>query len=73
MAAKAGRIVHDLFAAFVDDTRLLPGEFREHARRLEADNGPDGRYRAVADYVAGMTDRFAIGEHRRVFDASALT
>jgi dGTPase len=72
MAVKARRIVQDLFEAFLGDTRLLPGEFRAHASRLEAE-GPNGRHRAVADYVAGMTDRFAIGEHRRIFDASALT
>jgi len=73
MAAKARRIVHDLFEALVADPRLLPPEFRDHAARLEAEHGEGGRRRAVADYVAGMTDRFAIGEHRRIFDPGALT
>ncbi len=73
MAAKARRIVVDLFGAFVADPQLLPDEFRDHSARLEAEGGEAGRARAVADYVAGMTDRFAIGEHRRIFDASALT
>ena len=59
MTTKAQRIVTELFAAFADDPRLLPPE---HHARVQAD-GP----RAIADYVAGMTDRFAIAEHRRLF------
>jgi dGTPase len=59
MTAKARRIVSDLFAAFHEEPRLLPGE---HQARALA-NAP----RAIADYVAGMTDRFAIKEHRRLF------
>ena len=73
MATKARRIISELFEAFIDEPRLLPTEFRAHAARLEASSGEQGRYRAVADYVAGMTDRFAIGEHQRIFDASTLT
>ena len=38
------------------------------ARRLEATDGEAGRARAVADYIAGMTDRFAISEHSRLYD-----
>lgn len=59
MAAKSRRIVRELFAAFVDDARLLPPEFQQRA----ATDGP----RAIADYIAGMTDRYAILEHRRLF------
>lgn len=59
MSNKAKRITRELFLAFTADGRLLPPEFQA---RLEAD-GP----RAVADYVAGMTDRYAIREHRRLF------
>ncbi len=59
MSNKAKRITRDLFVAFQADSRLLPPEFQV---RLDAD-GP----RAVADYVAGMTDRYAIREHRRLF------
>ena len=73
MAAKARRIVQDLFEAFFEDIRLLPVESREHIARLETRCGTSGRARGVSDYVAGMTDRFAIGEHRRIFDAGALT
>jgi dGTPase len=59
MSGKARRIVADLFAALLADNRLLPPEFQERAR----DEAP----RAIADYIAGMTDRYAILEHRRLF------
>jgi dGTPase len=59
MTTKAARIVGELFAAFADDPRLLPDEYRLKAER--------DRYRAIADYIAGMTDRYAIKEHRRLF------
>ncbi len=59
MTAKARRIISDLFTAFMDDPRLLPPD---HQARAEADKA-----RAIADYVAGMTDRYAIKEHRRLF------
>jgi dGTPase len=60
MAAKSRRIVRDLFEGFVADVRLLPPEFQRRA----ADGGAP---RAIADYIAGMTDRYAIREHRRLF------
>ncbi len=59
MSAKAQRIISDLFNAFIADPRLLPPQFNALA---EAD-----RIRSVADYIAGMTDRYAIREHRRLF------
>jgi dGTPase len=59
MSTKARRIVTELFAALLADTRLLPPEFQEQAAA--------GAPRAIADYIAGMTDRYAILEHRRLF------
>jgi dGTPase len=59
MSGKARRIVTELFAALHSDKRLLPPEFQERA-------GEDTP-RAIADYIAGMTDRYAILEHRRLF------
>ncbi len=59
MTAKARRIVADLFRAFLDEPRLLP---LDHQARVTA-HAPRG----IADYVAGMTDRYAIKEHRRLF------
>ena len=59
MSAKAARIVRELFTAFFENTGLLPDEFQVYAELDKA--------RAVADYIAGMTDRFAIREHRKLF------
>ncbi len=68
MTVKAKRIVRALFDAFMADPLLLPEETQEGVRQCEQQNGESGRARAVADYVAGMTDRFAIAEYGRLFD-----
>jgi len=73
MTSKAGRVVQQLFEAFFKDVSLMPTEHRDHAARAEGVHGPAGRARAVADYIAGMTDRYAILEHRRLFDPSERT
>jgi dGTPase len=67
MTRKARQVVTDLFLAFMEDPLLLPDEHRAEAARLEGQHGEAGRARAVADYVAGMTDRYAISEHERIF------
>jgi dGTPase len=72
MTAKARRIVRELFDAFFNDPALMPDE-HEARTRLELVQGPAGRARAVADYIAGMTDRYAILEHSRLFDPSEKT
>ena len=59
MTSKARRIVRDLFKAFMDDPVLLPPQFRREGQNLQA--------RAIADYIASMTDRYAMLEHRRLF------
>ena len=59
MSAKAQRTISDLFGIFMADSRLLPPQFQRLAEHDCA--------RAVADYIAGMTDRYAIREHRRIF------
>jgi dGTPase len=61
--AMADQVVRRLFAAFMADPAAMPREWAEGAGALEAD-----RARSAADYIAGMTDRFAIAEHRRIFD-----
>jgi len=60
MTSKASRIVRDLFAAFRSDERLLPPQYQQ---RAVVESLP----RAIADYIAGMTDRYAMKEHRRLF------
>jgi len=73
MTTKAGRVVAELFAAFASDPGLMPDEHRANAERLGEVQGAAGRARAVADYIAGMTDRYAILEHRRLFDPGERT
>jgi dGTPase len=73
MAAKAGRVVQALFDAYFEDRRLLPEKHYQKARSLEQEHGTSGRARAVADYIAGMTDRYAIAEYARLFDPGQLT
>ena len=67
MTAKAKKLLTALFEAFMDDIRLMPDDHQDNAVRLEDLLGDGGRAKAVADYVAGMTDRFAISEHARLF------
>ena len=59
MTNKARRIVGDLFTAFTDDPHILPPQYQAMAR--------EDKPRAIADYIAGMTDRYAMKEHRRLF------
>ena len=68
MTNKARRVMRELFEALMEDIDLMPVEHQESARRMEAETGRAGRARAVADYIAGMTDRYALLEHRRLFD-----
>ena len=67
MTTKAGRVLQELFDVLLKDVALLPDEHRDAAQRAEARDGMNGRARVVADYVAGMTDRYALLEHRRLF------
>jgi dGTPase len=62
MSVKAKRIIRELFGIFVSDITLMPHEYQERANMDQA--------RAVADYIAGMTDRYAIREYQRLFSVS---
>ena len=62
----AGKVLEELFEGFMADVGRMPAEHRESAVALEARAGKAGRARAVADYIAGMTDRFAFQEHARL-------
>lgn len=61
MAKKAERVIEDLFRAYMDEPRMLSVGAQRWLERL-----PRGR--VVCDYIAGMTDRFALDEHARLFD-----
>ena len=64
MSVKARQVTASLFSVLSGDVSLLPGGWRERAESAGAEHS----YRVVADYVAGMTDRYAIEEHRRLTD-----
>jgi dGTPase len=70
MTALAQRVVRELFEAFHGDPELMPPDHAATAARGAA-AGPSGAARAVADYIAGMTDRFALAEHARLFGTAA--
>ncbi len=61
MSAKAQRIVRELFEVFMNDASLLPDDYQKQGQTDQ------DKARAVADYIAGMTDRYAIREYQRLF------
>jgi dGTPase len=73
MTTKARVVLQQLFEAFFKDLNLMPPEHRAQSLQAEAAYGAAGRARGVADYVAGMTDRYAILEHRRLFEPGERT
>ncbi|MFC2053696.1 deoxyguanosinetriphosphate triphosphohydrolase [Chloroflexota bacterium] len=66
MAVKSERIISDLFQAYRSKPTMLPGHIQEFIEQY-------GLERTICDYIAGMTDRFAIEEHKKLFDASEKT
>lgn len=68
MTNKADTVVTALFETFFKRPELMPTEHYEAAHDMESQRGETGRARAVADYIAGMTDRYAISEYERLFD-----
>ena len=64
MSSKARRIIKALFEAFMGDPKLLPPQYQDKAQQDQA--------RTIADYIAGMTDRYAIKEYRHLFSVEEL-
>jgi dGTPase len=62
MGAKALRVMRGLFEAYMDDPRQMPPHIVERAV------GETTMPRVIADYIAGMTDRFAFEEYAKLFD-----
>ncbi len=65
---KVERIVGELFEAFHKNYQLFPDNWQRRVEEAEAVDNERARARIVADYIAGMTDRYAIREHERLFD-----
>ncbi|MGE3890285.1 MAG: deoxyguanosinetriphosphate triphosphohydrolase [Steroidobacteraceae bacterium] len=68
MTNKAQQVVKSLFDAFMQAPELMPPEYQYAAKSIPAETNAASRARAVADYIAGMTDRYAVLEHERMFD-----
>ena len=69
MTSKARRVVKELFALFMAEPECLPTEWRAQVDKA----GSQKCAVLVADFIASMTDRFAMDEHRRLYDLSART
>lgn len=67
MTSKCRRVIKDLFTFFHAEPECLPSPWREQAQAGDITH----RAHVVADFVAGMTDRFALDEHKRIFDVWA--
>jgi dGTPase len=63
---QAAGVVRDLFARYSIDPDALPAEWREGLAGAEE----PARARRIADFIAGMTDRYALAEHARLFDST---
>jgi dGTPase len=61
MQVKADSFLEDIFHAYIRNPEILP-----EAIQARSDEGD--LYRTVCDYIAGMTDRFALQEHDKLFD-----
>ena len=68
MSSKARRVIRELFNLYLSETDCLPTEWQE---ALEGATEME-KARLVADFIAGMTDRFALLEHKRLFDTSTF-
>jgi dGTPase len=66
--SQARRILAELFGLFMREPDVLPDEWLHRADAKFAQDGEAGRARVVCDYIAGMTDRYAIEEHRKLFN-----
>ncbi|MGB5282784.1 MAG: deoxyguanosinetriphosphate triphosphohydrolase [Arenicellales bacterium] len=72
MSKKAARVIREMFQAFMDDYRILPTQYQALSSEMAGDS-ESALARVIADYIAGMTDRFAIAEYRLLFEPGELT
>jgi len=73
MSMKAQKIIKSLFDAFMNDIRVLPTDTFKNAQIEQSERGDEGRAVVIADYIAGMTDRYAIREYERIMNPTQLT
>lgn len=72
MTAKARRVIHEIFDVYMQDPLLLPSDYAQRIQDLSVPGLPEDpesrKARIIADYIAGMTDRYALTEHDRLFN-----
>ncbi len=73
MSKKASVVIESLFTAFMEDQKVLPTEAINHCHTLKEKHGDKGVARGISDYIAGMTDRYAIVEYERIFNPRQLS
>ena len=61
MSVKAEQVISDLFNRYLANPRILPNHIQQRIEQV-------GLHRMICDYIAGMTDRFAIEEHQKLFN-----
>ena len=72
MTSKAKRVVTDLFTLFMSEPNTLPSDWQVYEEQALRDMTKTDRARIIADYIASMTDRYAIIEHERLFDLGPI-
>ena len=72
MTWRARKVIRALFEAYWQDTRLLTPKYQAFAKQYEMQEGEVGRARAIADFIAGMTDRYAMREYGQLFDLAGI-
>ena len=72
MTWRARKVIRALFEAYWQDTRLLTPKYQAFAKQYEMQEVEVGRARAIADFIAGMTDRYAMREYGQLFDLAGI-
>ncbi|CAK0749878.1 Deoxyguanosinetriphosphate triphosphohydrolase-like protein [Azospirillaceae bacterium] len=73
VTSKSKRVVSDLFSLFLNEPNCLPAEWQRELKECDGFLCVERRARLTADYIAGMTDRYALMEYQRLFDMNAMT
>ncbi len=73
MSYKAKKIIKTLFEIFESDIRLLPNDMQDLIGKKEQEGDNAAKYKIIADYIAGMTDRYAMAEYERIVNPIATT
>ena len=67
---KAVGVIRELFRAFMDHPQLLSTELHQRAREKKEARGEEGQARVISDYIASLSDRHILAEHRKIFDVA---